>query len=89
MIRIVITYDIRKDKVRNKLFKLLERYGAWKQYSVFEMNLNAVQKVKLEHSIRDIIEDTDRVRMYSLCKRCVPLITELGEKSPERMNNVI
>lgn len=89
MSRYVITYDIHKNKIRSKLFRLLERYGAWKQYSVFEMNLNPVQRVELDHAIRDIIENSDRVRIYSLCDRCVPLITEIGESSAEFMGNVV
>ena len=89
MVRLVITYDIRKDKIRNKLFRLLERYGAWKQYSVFELEINPVHKVELFFIFVDLIEDTDRVRIYDLCERCQGKITELGEVSPDKMQVVI
>ena len=89
MVRLVITYDIRKDKIRNKLFRLLERYGAWKQYSVFELEINPVHRVELFHSIPDLIEDTDRVRIYELCERCQGKITEFGEVSPDKMRVVV
>lgn len=38
--RIVVTYDISKDKVRNRVFRILEGYGAWKQYSIFDSSPN-------------------------------------------------
>ena len=89
MVRLVITYDIRKDKIRNKLFRLLERYGAWKQYSVFELEITPVHRIELFHSITDLIEDSDRVRIYELCERCQGKITEFGEVSPDKMHVVI
>ena len=89
MVRLVITYDIRKNKIRNKLFRLLEKYGAWKQYSVFELEINPVHRVELFHSITDLIEDSDRVRVYELCERCQRKTTEFGEISPEKMKVVI
>lgn len=89
MVRLVITYDISEDKIRTRLFRLLERYGAWKQYSVFEMEITPVQRVKIEHSIRSLIGASDKVRIYVLCERCQNQIVNLGESSPERMENVI
>jgi CRISPR-associated protein Cas2 len=88
-IRYVVTYDIRKDSVRNKLFRLLEGYGAWKQFSVFEMNITDVQFVHLDATIRDLIEPTDRVRIYQLCDHCIKNIKMIGDQSGEKMSNVI
>ena len=33
---VVISYDIRSDKRRNRVFKTLKNFGQWMQYSVFE-----------------------------------------------------
>jgi CRISPR-associated protein Cas2 len=87
--RLAITYDISEDKVRTRVFRILEKYGAWKQYSVFELEVNEVQRVYLEDEIRSVIGASDRVRIYQLCERCVKNIVDLGETSPDRMSNVI
>lgn len=87
--RLVVTYDISKDKIRNRVFRILESYGAWKQYSVFELEITDVQRVQLEEKIRSAIESHDRVRIYELCTRCIGKITELGEQSPESLSNVV
>ena len=87
--RLVITYDIHEDKIRNRVFRILEKYGAWKQYSVFELEISDVQRVYLEDEIRGMIKKSDKVRIYQLCNRCVRKVIDLGEASPERMSNVI
>ena len=87
--RLAITYDISEDKIRTRVFRILEKYGAWKQYSVFELEVSEVQRVYLEDEIRSVIEASDRVRIYQLCERCVKNIVDLGETSPDRMSNVI
>ena len=56
--RIVVTYDITKNKVRRKVFRILESYGAWKQYSVFELEISDVRHP--DAKIR-VIEEQDRV----------------------------
>ncbi len=89
MVRIVVTYDIAKDKVRRKVFRILESYGAWKQYSVFELEVSDVQHIQMREKIRGVIEEQDRVRFYELCERCVNKVTEIGEPSPEFMSNVV
>lgn len=89
MVRIVVAYDIKKNTIRNKVFRLLESYGAWKQYSVFELEVTAVHRVALFHRIPELIEDSDRVRIYELCAHCQEKITEFGEGSPETMNPVV
>lgn len=87
--RVIVTYDVIDDKIRGRLFRLLERYGAWKQYSVFEMELTPVQQAQLEHKIRTVIAPQDRVRIYMLCDRCVGKIKDLGVSTPDRASNVI
>jgi len=88
-LRLAVTYDISEDKIRTRVFRILEKYGAWKQYSIFELEISAVQRVRLEDEIRGMIKKGDRVRIYQLCDRCVKNIVDLGESSPERMSNVV
>ena len=87
--RLVVTYDISDNKIRNRIYRILEKYGAWKQYSVFELDITAVQRVELEDEIKAEIESTDKVRIYSLCDRCVKNIVDIGQKAPDKKSNII
>lgn len=87
--RLAITYDISDDRVRTRVYKILEKYGAWKQYSVFELEINDIQRVKLEDEIREQISADDKVRLYQFCERCVKNIKDLGNKAPEKKSNVV
>ena len=87
--RLAVAYDISEDRIRTRVYKTLEKYGAWKQYSVFELEIDEVQRVEMEDEIKAQIDTGDRVRIYQLCDRCVKNIKDLGEKSPERKSNVV
>jgi CRISPR-associated protein Cas2 len=87
--RLVVTYDISDDKIRNRIYRILEKYGAWKQYSIFELDITVVQRVELEDEIKSEIEPTDKVRIYSLCDRCVKNTVDIGQKSPDKKSNII
>lgn len=87
--RLAITYDISDNRTRTRVFKILESYGAWKQYSVFELEISDIQRLQMEDDIKAEIDAGDKVRIYELCERCVGAITDLGEKTPEKKSNVI
>ena len=87
--RLAVAYDISEDRIRTRVYRILEKYGAWKQYSVFELEIDEVQRVEMEDEIKAQIDAGDRVRIYQLCDRCVKNIKDLGEKSPERKSNVV
>lgn len=87
--RLAVAYDISEDRIRTRVYRILEKYGAWKQYSVFELEIDEVQRVEMEDEIKAQIDAGDRVRIYQLCERCVKNIKDLGEKSPERKSNVV
>ncbi|MDR9817276.1 MAG: CRISPR-associated endonuclease Cas2 [Candidatus Methanoculleus thermohydrogenotrophicum] len=89
MVRVVVTYDISDDRIRRRVFKILESYGAWKQYSVFELEISDIQYVQMQAKIRDVVEGRDRVRFYELCERCAGKVAEIGEPSPKFMSNVV
>lgn len=87
--RLAVTYDISENRIRTRVFKILEKYGAWKQYSVFELEIDDIQRLRLENEIKSQIEDGDKVRVYQFCDRCVRNIKDLGVKTPERKSNVV
>lgn len=87
--RLAITYDISDNRKRTRVFKILESYGAWKQYSVFELEISDIQRLQMEDEIKAEIGAEDKVRIYELCERCVGAITDLGMKTEGKMSNVI
>lgn len=75
----VITYDISKNKIRNKVSKILEDYGVRVQYSVFESDMNEDELKKVMNYLRSIIDpSTDNIKFYSLCLNCEKKILSLG-----------
>jgi len=89
--RLAIAYDISEDKVRNSVYEILESYGAWKQYSVFELEITRTQRVEMEDKLKNEIKEGDKVRIYELCDRCKDNIVELGKNSQaeEKESNVV
>ena len=87
--RLAIAYDVSDDSTRRRVYRALESYGAWKQYSVFELDVTRTERVELEDELRELLDDGDRVRIYQLCSNCTDSITEIGEKSDGEASNVI
>lgn len=89
--RLAITYDIHEDSNRRRVYKTLERYGAWRQYSVFEVEVSKTQRVELEDELASHIEpeDGDRIRIYRLCQSCLDDITDIGFQPEGDLSNII
>ena len=89
--RLAIAYDVSDDSNRRRVYRTLERYGAWRQYSVFEVEVSRTQRVELEDELRSHIEPSegDRIRIYRLCEACLDDITDLGSRPPDEQSNVI
>lgn len=87
----VITYDITDDSRRRRVYRTLERYGAWRQYSVFEAELRETQRVELESDLQDEIDAGagDRIRIYRLCAACEDEVTDIGAEPPGEQSNVV
>lgn len=67
----VIAYDIEDDRKRSKVAKLLEKYGARVNYSVFECMFTPVQLQKTKASVAKLIDTrTDSVVFYQICVDC-------------------
>ena len=77
----IITYDIRDDQRRNKIFKLLKGFAAPVQFSVFEGYLRREDAVQLQYQIRKLMHGRDdSVCFYRQCARCMEQIERLGVK---------
>ena len=62
--RLAITYDISDNRTRTRVFKILESYGAWKQYSVFELEISDIQRLQMEDDIKTEIEAGDKLEAH-------------------------
>lgn len=89
--RLAITYDVSEDSNRRRVFRTLKRYGAWRQYSVFEVEVSKTERVELEDELGSLIEpgDGDRIRIYRLCESCIDDISDIGSDPPGDLSNVI
>ena len=78
----IITYDIRDDRRRNKIFKLLKGYATPVQFSVFEGYVRREDVVMLQHQVRKLMHGCDdSVCFYRQCGRCMEQIERLGVKA--------
>ncbi len=69
---IVVAYDISDDKRRNKIAKILEKYGLRCNESVFECVLTDSNIAKLKSKLENFVHDKeDSLLLYYLCKPCV------------------
>ena len=76
---VVVSYDIRCDKRRNKVADILLDYGDRVQFSVFECHLDSDEMNKLAQRISEQIDSkVDSVRFYSICASCFDLIRIIG-----------
>lgn len=75
----IISYDIRNDKRRRRVVKVLKGVGFRVQYSVFEAHLS-IQKIQdlTRRLIKVIDTEEDSVRIYRLCGDCAGHICMMG-----------
>jgi len=68
---VVVSYDIVEDRIRNRVAKLMKRYGERVQKSVFECRLDDRRFLKMrEQVVKELDQEQDSVRYYLLCERC-------------------
>ena len=60
----LVCYDIANDKRLRKVFKVCKNFGDHLQFSVFECDLNATEKVRLEAALKEIIDCTKDQVMF-------------------------
>ena len=79
----LITYDITDPKRLRKLHSFLKEYGLNTQKSVFECDIDDAALKVIRAYCRDNLDlETDQVRIYKICSRCINkvVISGLGLK---------
>lgn len=67
----VVAYDLQDDRSRNKVAKLLGRYGVRVNFSVFECLFTEKQLQSLLERMEKLIDKrTDRIIFYPICLNC-------------------
>lgn len=82
----IIAYDIQDNKIRKAVHDALKNHGIRVQFSVFECRLKHAQQESLKTRIKDMIEQTDKIRWYPLCKNCEADIDWQGIGKPTDTN---
>jgi len=75
-----ICYDIRDDRRRLQVMKVLKDYGERIQFSVFEAILRPEELARLKERVSALLDPAeDTLRLYPLCAACAGRIEILGE----------
>ncbi len=75
----VIVYDIKDDRRRAKVAKLLEQIGDRVQYSVFEAWLARDELLSLLRRLEKRMDPSqDSIRVYALCSACQTKVRKMG-----------
>ena len=85
MKHLLIAYDVSCSRVRYRIVRLLENIGIRIQYSVFECRVSTGDYFKLKENLESLIETTDRINYFSLCKSCCDCQILLGRA--QKMDN--
>jgi len=76
---VVVAYDISEDDRRFKVARVLLDYGRRVQKSVFECLLTDRQLTQVRTRLEELIDmDTDSVRYYPICQRCLAAVQVSG-----------
>ena len=88
---VVVSYDIKADKRRSRIFKTLKNFGQWMQYSVFECEVDKMNFLKLKDRLDHLIdaEEDDSIRFYFLCESCKRQVERVGGEKPREEGAVI
>lgn len=81
MLRYVVVFDIPDDYTRRKVGEALEGYGIRVQRSVFEVVFKTQRDFKvLVWELEKLVDkETDAVRFYVQCERCVQKAFDLAD----------
>lgn len=67
----VVAYDIKEDRKRARVSKILERYGIRVNFSVFECMFTDIQLLQVQEKIKKILNKrSDTVIYYPICVNC-------------------
>jgi len=75
-----ICYDIKDDRRRNRIFKLLKDFGEPVQFSVFEADIESEQLDRLLKRAEKLLDQAeDNLRIYPICAACRTKIEIIGQ----------
>ena len=83
----IVAYDIKRDRIRRKVSKILEDYGTRVQFSIFECDITqkeAEQIISRFHGLIDV--ETDSVIIYFYCANCKQKEVVIGKKKEKNEN---
>ena len=67
----VVAYDIKEDRKRARVSKILEKYGIRVNFSVFECMFTDIQLLQVQEKIKKILDNrSDTVIYYPICVNC-------------------
>jgi CRISPR-associated protein Cas2 len=88
---ILISYDIKDDKLRNQLSKYIKKFGYRVQYSVFEITHSDTMlkkiKARIEHEFEKKFSDSDSVLIIETSATCK--ITRFGYAKHDESDGII
>jgi CRISPR-associated protein Cas2 len=78
---IVVAYDIKDDKRRNRVVKALTKVGVRINFSVFECMMTSTRFRKLQDELAEVIDPAeDCVVYYPICVKCYTRIIYQPER---------
>ena len=88
---IVVSYDIKDDRRRGKIFKTLKNFGQWVQFSVFECDLTKTDYIRMRDRLEKKInaEEGDSIRFYFLCETDMEKVERIGGIKPLPENAIV
>lgn len=81
--RYILTYDLKDDKLRGRLSKLLEQYGERVQFSVFELEIPDYKLIELKNKLEKKFtkfKEQVSIFLYPVCEGCKKKIERIGIK---------
>jgi len=87
---VLVAYDIKKNKIRNKVSELLKYFGLERfQYSVFFGYLEPKNVREMKKELDGFpLDNEDKIYIYTLCKRCYGQRVIIGKKPPKKRNMI-
>lgn len=80
---VVVSYDVKDDRHRGKIFKILKNFGQWVQFSVFECDITKADYLRMRDRLeKQIKEEGDSIRFYLLCETDAEKIERIGGVQP-------
>jgi len=76
------SYDISDSSRRNKISKILEKYGIRIQKSIFMCDISSIEGAEVKERLHNLFsEKEDSLLLFSACKDCLKKIIVLGNKN--------